>query len=127
MELLINGSANVMTNAHRLDQQLEEAARASQFIEVWLRGKYEWPAICGLINGDAAWLMFMSFEGDAGFYTQNPEYSGPPTEVIAYQLSNGQRDEYPASWNISTTEAVRALKYFFAEETMAPWLHWKKS
>jgi hypothetical protein len=76
------------------------------------------------MNGEAAWLMFLRFEGDAGFSTRNPNYSGPHGGVIEYYLSNGQRDEYPASWNVSTDEALRALEYFGTEEKMAPWLQW---
>jgi hypothetical protein len=71
-------------------------------------------------------MRFLCWEGDAGFSTRNPKYAGPP-KAVEYYLSNGQRDEYPASWNITTTEALRALEYFLAEENMAPWLHWHKN
>jgi hypothetical protein len=77
-----------------------------------------------IINGEAAWLMYVRHEGDAGFSTRNRQYAGPEKAVIEYCLSNGQRDEYPASWNITAAEALRGLEYFLKEEVMAPWLHW---
>ena len=91
-----------------------------------MRPNTDWPAICALINGEAAWLMFMRCEGDAGLSTRNGTYAGPRQAVIEYHLSNGQRDEYPASWNITTGEALRALEYFLTEATMAPWLEWSE-
>jgi hypothetical protein len=84
-----------------------------------------WPAICALINADAAWLMYLRFEGDAGFSTRNPNYSGPINAAI--ESSNGQRDEYPASWNITKKEALPALTYFLTTEEMAPWLQWHEN
>ena len=76
------------------------------------------------VNAGAAWLMYLRFEGDAGFSTRNPDYVGPPKAVIEYFLANGQRDEYPAEWNITTQEGLRALAHFFATRKMAPWLQW---
>ena len=70
--------------------------------------------------------MFMRFERDAGFSTRNGTYAGPRQAVIEYYLSDGQRDEYPASWNITTNEAFRALEYFLTKATMAPWLTWRE-
>lgn len=123
MELRINGALHEVTEAEKLKLHLAEAC-SRQFKEVWMQQPDSWPSICALINGEAAWLMFLRFEGDAGFSTRNPDYAGPPKAVIEYYLSNGQRDEYPASWNITTREALRALEYFLAEEKMAPWLQW---
>jgi len=64
-------------------------------------------------------------EGDAGFSTRDPQYTGPQKAMIEYYLSNGQRDEYPVAWNITTAEALRGLEFFLEEEDMAPWLTWQ--
>jgi hypothetical protein len=71
--------------------------------------------------------MYLRFEGDSGFSTRNPEYRGSLEALIEYRLANGQRDEYPAAWDISTAEAVRALEYFLIEGKMAPWLEWHQA
>lgn len=123
MELKINKALYQVSEPGELNSCLAHVRR-SQFSEVWMQQPDSWPSICDLINGEAAWLMFLRFEGDAGFSTRNPDYSGPAIAVIEYYLSSGQRDEYPASWNITTSEALRALEYFLAEQKMAPWLEW---
>src|SRR5678815_3132714 len=46
------------------------------FAEVWVdHGPY--PALCALMNGNLGWLMWARYEGDAGFSSRNPAYSGP--------------------------------------------------
>jgi len=123
VEMLINGATYDVTSPDELRASLTEAASA-EFAEIWLNAGDGWPAICALVHSDAAWLMFLRYEGDAGFSTRNPNYAGPQEATIEYRLSNGQMDEYPASWDVSTTEAIRALEYFFSNQAMAPWLGW---
>ena len=48
-----------------------------------------------LINGEFGWLMYLRYDGDAGFSSRNPSYQGPSDAMIEYFLSNGQLDEYP--------------------------------
>lgn len=124
MELKINKVLYEVTDEGELQVRLAQI-KSTQFSEVWLQHTAGWPAIGLLINGESAWLTYVRHEGDAGFSTRNPHYAGSPKALIEYYLSNGQRDEYPASWNITTTEALRALAYFLEEETMAPWLTWQ--
>lgn len=123
MQLLINKDHFEVSEVESLRSRLKHI-RDMQFSEVWMQRLSSWPAICALVNCESAWLMFLRFEGDSGLSTRNPKYSGANNAVIEYYLSNGQRDEYPASWNITTTEALRALEYFLTEEKMAPWLQW---
>jgi len=123
MELKINKVLYEVSELNELQVHLLRVRRG-QFAEIWMQHAANWPSISALINGEAAWLMYMRHDGDAGFSTRNPNYSGPPKAVIEYYLANGQRDEYPASWNITTSEAMRALEYFFLKEEMAPLLTW---
>jgi len=123
MELKINKVLYEVTDSDELQVRLAQIRR-TQFSEVWMQHAADWPAMGALINGEAAWLMYVRYEGDAGFSTRNAQYAGPEKAVIEYYLSNGQRDEYPAAWNITTAEAFRGLEYFFEEEGMAPWLQW---
>jgi len=125
MQLTINHAVYEVSEPQGLKELLFEAP--APFAEVWLNNADGWPTLCALINADCAWLMYLRFEGDSGFSTRNPEYQGSAGARIEYRLANGQRDEHPASWNISTAEAVRALEYFLAEEKMAPWLTWHQA
>jgi hypothetical protein len=124
LRLRINDTSFEVHRLEQLRSRFSEVQRA-QFAEVWLEADEDWPSICALINGDAAWLMYIRHEGDAGFSTRNLQDAGPAKAMIEYYLTNGQRDEYPASWNITTTEALRALEHFLEKETMAPWLTWQ--
>lgn len=56
--------------------------------------------------------MYLRHDGDAGFSSRNPNYSGPPEEMIEYRLNNGQRDFYPRAWAYPTETIERALDYF---------------
>lgn len=123
MQLKINKVLYEVSEPGELHMCLAQVRRG-QFSEVWMQATDGWPSICALISGEAAWLMFLRFGGDAGFSTRNPDYSGSPKAVIEYYLPNGQRDEYPASWNITADAAILALEYFLKEARMAPWLQW---
>ncbi len=122
-ELSTNDQVVEIHNLDELRSQLAEATK-TQFLELWLTAPDRWPILCALVNGDAAWLIYLRYEGDAGFSTRNPNYAGLEKSLIEFYLSNGQRDEYPASWNITTTEAMRAMEHFFTEQQRAPWLLW---
>lgn len=81
------------------------------FAEVWVHHD-AFPALCALVNGDQGWLMCMRSEGDAGFSSRNPGYSGPPNAEIEYMLGNGQVDRYPAAWAYSRAQVFDALHSF---------------
>jgi hypothetical protein len=84
---------------------------ASPYREVWLEspsGRF----LCALINGDVGWLMYLREQGDAGFSSRNPDYAGSPDEMVAYELSNEQVDEYPLAWAYPTEVVERALEHF---------------
>ena len=68
--------------------------------------------------------MYLRENGDAGFSSQNPNYSGPADATIEYRLSNGQQDEYPASWALSVAEIERALNFFQKEHKPPTFIHW---
>jgi hypothetical protein len=123
MELQVNKDVFEVADVEELRTRLEQIRR-TRYSEVWLRRPGGWPAACALVNGDAAWMMCVYHEGDSGFSTRNPDYAGPKYAVIEYYLANGQRDLYPASWNVTTSEAIRALASFFVSGERAPWLVW---
>jgi hypothetical protein len=83
-------------------------------------------SICALLNGDRGWLMLLRFEGDSGMSSRNPDYDGPDEAVIEYRLTNGQRDEYPASWALPESVVMRALKHFQKTGKPAPFVTWNE-
>lgn len=68
--------------------------------------------------------MYLRENGDAGFSTRNPGYSGNPDALIDYCLDNGQRDQYPAEWALPVAEVQRALEHFITHAEPASWLTW---
>ena len=81
--------------------------------------------MCALINGDLGWLMYLPRGGDAGFCSRNLAYQGPEDALIQYLLSNGQLDEYPASWALPVEDVRRALRDFDAEGEPPSWVSWQ--
>jgi hypothetical protein len=71
MELLINGTSHEIDDPRELHVGLERI-RQLPFADAWLLPVASWPAICALINAEAAWLMYLRFEGDAGFLRAIP-------------------------------------------------------
>lgn len=71
-----------------------------------------------LFNDNRGWMMYLRFEGDAGFSTRNPNYEGPSDAVLRFTLENGQVDQYPTSWTYPSEVVFRALEQFI--RTAAP-------
>jgi Immunity protein Imm1 len=94
-----------------------------QYQEIWSETP-DGQAMCALINGDRGWLMYLRRRGDAGFSSRSPSFAGPKNSVIEYVLSNGQRDEYPASWAIPKADIDRALEFFRKECKAPPFVLW---
>lgn len=90
--------------------------------ELWLNVKGG-PAICMLRNAEAAWLMYLTHEGDAGFTSVgNLDARGS----VRYRLSNGQVDEYPSAWCLDVETCYKALAYFFVNDGLRPeWVRWR--
>lgn len=80
--------------------------------------------MCALINGDIGWLMYIRNNGDPGFSSRNPDYRGLEEATIEYVLSNGQRDECPASWGLPYPIIIHALEYFRREGKPPPFVKW---
>lgn len=70
---------------------------AAQFDEVCITAP-DGSSHFALINGDQGFVMHMREPGDAGSTSRNPFYGGSPATTLEYRLSNGQIDDYPASW-----------------------------
>src|SRR5262249_1682272 len=81
-------------------------------------------SLMALLNADLGWLMELRWPGDAGFSSRNPTYGGDPDAKVEYVLGNGQRDEYPASWALPSSEVFRALAHFREHRSAPPFITW---
>jgi hypothetical protein len=113
MELLLNGATAPYSSIQNLRASLTESGR--QFGEVWLEATDDGPALCMLVNGNQAFLIYLGDNnGDLGFTSRNPRYEGPMDAVMEFELSNGQIDEYPAAWAVPLNDALEACEHFVA-------------
>src|SRR5437667_361649 len=108
MELKINKVLYEVTDPDELRVRLAQIPR-TQFSEVWMQHAAGWPAIGALINGEAAWLMYVRHEGDAGFSTRNPQYAGPEKAIIEYYLPSlcTQRERSLPSKSTTASDGAR--------------------
>lgn len=109
-------------------QSLEEfdqvlGGRQSASLEVSVDHPSGKPMIA-LINGDLGWMMHLRCEGDAGFSSRNPAYTGDADELVECMLDNGQLDAYPKVWALPTDEVRSVLEHFFNTASPAPWITW---
>ena len=109
-------------------RQYLERVREQQFSEVWLNFGEEGPSMMMLVNGVHAWLMYLQDHDDPGFHSLNPSYHGPVEQMMKFELSNGQMDEYPVAWTLTLEEAFRACEYFvITQGGRSPAITWQDS
>ena len=140
MELTVNGHASRIASVADLGRNLAPVA-SQRFREIWLSMDAGGPSLCALMNTNVGWLMYLRHDdGDTGFSSRNPMYNESDTlgglaidgryrrehvPVIAYRLSNGQEDEFPASWALPESDIMRALEYFVQQQgRRSPFVRW---
>jgi hypothetical protein len=95
-----------------------------------------------LLNTNVGWLMYLRHDqGDSGFSSRNPmfdesdatlsglafdgRFGRDRVPVITYRLSNGQKDDFPASWALPEPDIMRALEYFVEHDgRRSPFVRW---
>jgi ribosome maturation factor RimP len=97
-------------------------ARRSDRSEVAVRREGE--SMTALFTGGQAVLFLTGEEGEPGFSSRNPRFKGSPDARLAFTLSNGQEDEYPASWAVSGEDATRGLEHWFFTGQRPSFIHW---
>ncbi len=122
LSLFINGYRTQIVTAEDIRCELKPFAREA-FREIWINVE-SGPELCALFNGRVGWLMYARESGDAGFSSRDPKYHGEMDAMLEYQLSNGQRDTYPASWALPEDQVISALEYFVESQQKAPFIQW---
>jgi hypothetical protein len=104
---------------------LLQSRRPSPDAEIWLTAPDD-QALCILVHGESAWLLYVPEEGDPGLSSTSPDYDGPEDAMVSYLLANGQRDEYPASAAVPLSAALQAAEYFVETLEPAPCVAWSE-
>ena len=141
INLKVNAYTSRVASVAELMQELAPFA-SQQFREIWVRMDAGGPSLCALMNTNVGWLMYLRHDdGDPGYSSRNPMYdksvaalgdpafdglyNGEHVPVIKYRLSNGQGDEFPASWALPEPDIMRALEYFVEHEgSRPPFVQW---
>jgi hypothetical protein len=77
-----------------------------------------------LNNEQLGLLMYLREVGDAGFSSRNPDYAGPDDAKVAFQLNNGQLDEFPAGWCYPLQVVERAIEHFLTTGMPPTFIKW---
>jgi ribosomal protein L7/L12 len=141
MELSVNSHTSWIASVADLRRNLARFP-SEQFREIWLSIEQGGPSLCALMNTNVGWLMYLRHDqGDSGFSSRNPMYNESDgtlsglafdgrfgrdrVPVITYRLSNGQEDDFPASWALPESDIMRALEYFVQHEgRRSPFVRW---
>jgi ribosomal protein L7/L12 len=141
MNLEVNAYISRVGSVGDLRQELERFA-SQQFREIWVRMDAGGPILGALMNTRVGWLTYLRHDdGDPGYSSRNPMYDKSDTTlgalafdglfrrehvpVIKYRLSNGQEDEFPASWALPELDIMHALEYFVEHEgRRPPFIQW---
>ena len=121
MQLSINDQAFTVNAAEGVRDTLASVG-PQPFREIWINADGG-RALCALLNGERGFLMYLRMEGDAGFTSRNPAFTGHDTP-IEYRLRNGQEDKFPTSWALREDVIIAALEYFVSHEDKAPFVTW---
>jgi ribosome maturation factor RimP len=118
--LQIDGKYALVRGRDDVRRALKDARKA-QRAEVHVRR--EGQSLTGLFSGGQAVLFLMADE-DPGFSSRNARYTGSADARLRFTLSNGQEDEYPASWAVPAEDATRALEHYFLTGQRPSFIHW---
>lgn len=118
--IFFNGEPKDIQSIEALGEALNDFDEHQQF-ELWVNVE-NGPSLCMLRNGENAFLMYLRFSGDQGFFSLgNPAAKG----TVGYTLANGQLDEYPASWSVEKEQCYKAVAYVYVNEGLKPeWITW---
>jgi ribosome maturation factor RimP len=119
--LQIDGRYVLTKGREDVRRALKDARKADR-AEVAVRR--EGGSLTGLFSAGRAVLFLTGGEGEPGFSSRSPRYTGSPDARLTFSLSNGQEDEYPASWAVPAEDATRALEHYFLSGQRPSFIHW---
>ena len=97
-------------------------ARKSERAEVAVRR--EDGSLIALFSGGQAVLFLAGAEGEPTFTSRNAKYAGSPDARLAFTLSTGRDEDYPAAWAVPAEDAARALEHWFLTAQRPSFIHW---
>lgn len=112
MQVTINGEPHSPAGVEEAERLLASIGQKDN-LEIWA-SEGNGSSLCALLNRQCGWLMFLRYEGDAGFSSRKPLREETDGREEAFVLQNGQVDTYPSSWTIDRKIVFDALLEFVA-------------
>lgn len=81
-------------------------------------------SLCVMTNPSNAFVMFLRYEGDSGFRSDNK--AGNENAFEEFRLANGQSDHYPETWLIKKEQVASVVLTYFDHETMDTSINWQE-
>jgi hypothetical protein len=125
LEVSIDGKASApvpIAAEDSLDAVLAPVAGA-EYAEVVLT-MASGASLMGLFHGGWGWLEWFPGDDSRTLHTENPEHPEPEGTRWDFVLSNGQTDEYPASWTYDFETVKDAFRYALETGERDPGLEW---
>jgi len=112
MQVTINGEPHSLTGVKQAERLLAQIVQTDD-LEIWA-SKGDGLSLYALFNRHRGWLMFLRFEGDAGYSSRNTLKAESEGSEEIFVLSNGQADSYPRSWTMERKIVFDACLEFVA-------------
>ena len=122
MNITINGEQHTASGTEEKERLFASFAQTND-LEIWVSDE-NGSSLCALLNRRCGWLMYLRFEGDAGFSSRNPSMEEAEEPKEAFRLSNGQVDAYPSAWTIDRKMVFDALVEFVASGQRPTKVNW---
>lgn len=120
MKLCLNDQEWNITTHEELCDRITDATKLREH-ELWIMCDTG-QALCMLKNGTHAFLMYLKNDEHAGLVSKGNDDT---KQLIEYRLSNGQVDEYPASWCIPAKVCYQVVIDFCLHNGARPdWIGW---
>jgi Immunity protein Imm1 len=110
IEVTVNGQVHQLDDANAFDRLLVSVSRQED-LDIWVSVDDQ-NRLCGLLNCQGGWLMFLRDAEDVGSRSRNLQREVREGEFEEYILGNGQADSYPKSWAFDRPVIFAAISAF---------------
>jgi hypothetical protein len=110
-----------VSTLQQIDASLSAPREAN--LQIWVTAPQGGTLSAFFVDAEA-WLMYLRHDGDSGFSSRNPSYTGAPDAARSFILENGQVDEFPSSWFYPEAIVAAALREFAAHGRRPEGIAW---
>ncbi|MGL4320093.1 MAG: Imm1 family immunity protein [Paracoccaceae bacterium] len=125
IEVTVNGEEHQFDDANACDRLLASVSQQED-LEIWASVDQQ-SRLCGLLNSQGGWLMFLRHAEDVGSRSRNLQREVCDGGFEEYILGNGQADSYPKSWAFDRPVIFAAISAFARTGERPTTVDWQDS